>query len=328
MLIELGSSALNFSSDAPSMLMSRLSCQSGPAQKGRLLRKMHFAFEDSKFCSVLLKQLNDKLEGIAQNCRETNCMQMVINLGLRLHSLAPSPNIQYECLNLLTAARSIAVKWFNQLKSEIHKATDAVTSRKSSRFAMLAAILCRRCLWVYGEENKVLDGEALKSYIQSSIVMQDNLDSNPSALPVRFKILLIADLKKVYTMRFLIRESFSLHPQSISSAINFLWGDSEAPLEGPPSSFTFLEEWWVQTIVISDPSLMPQTVHFHLLEGHLLVNCQSLGKLPAEHRDSVVLRELFGDQNLLTYPSPDPSMTWMLPVKVQGHQIHIGFRDK
>ena len=53
---------------------------------------------------------------------------------------------------------------------------------------------------------------------------------------------------------------------------------------------------------------------------------QSLGKLPAEYRESLVLHELFGDQNLFIYPPGDASMRWMLPHKQSGHQIHIGFR--
>jgi hypothetical protein len=42
----------------------------------------------------------------------------------------------------------------------------------------------------------------------------------------------------------------------------------------------------------------------------------------------VVLQQLFGNQSLLTYPSSLPGMTYMLAIIINGHQIHLGFRDR
>jgi hypothetical protein len=68
-------------------------------------------------------------------------------------------------------------------------------------------------------------------------------------------------------------------------------------------------------------------VHFHLLEGHLLVMGKPIGKLPPEWRTAVVLQQLFGNQSLLTYPSSLPGMTYMLAIIMNGHQIHLRFRN-
>ncbi len=65
----------------------------------------------------------------------------------------------------------------------------------------------------------------------------------------------------------------------------------------------------------------------NILEGHLLIDWQPLGKLPAVHRESVVLGQLFGSQTLLTYPSSLRGMTYTLAFTMNGHQIHIGFRE-
>ena len=72
---------------------------------------------------------------------------------------------------------------------------------------------------------------------------------------------------------------------------------------------------------------MPQTIHYHLLEGYLLIDGQPLGKLPAEHRNSGILEQLFGNQSLLSYPSGLPSMTYRLAMCFNDHQIHLGFRN-
>lgn len=52
-----------------------------------------------------------------------------------------------------------------------------------------------------------------------------------------------------------------------------------------------------------------------------------IGKLPAEYQTSTQLQQLFGNQNLLTYPSSLCGMTYMLGIVVFGHQIHLGFRN-
>src|SRR5207248_1087189 len=70
-----------------------------------------------------------------------------------------------------------------------------------------------------------------------------------------------------------------------------------------------------------------QTIHYHMLEGHLMIDGQPMGKLPANHRESAILEQLFGKQSLLTYPSGLRGMTSTLACNMNGHQIHFGFRE-
>ncbi|KAI9765237.1 MAG: hypothetical protein M1840_007729 [Geoglossum simile] len=331
-LIELGSSNLNFSTEATSLLISRLALQVGPACEGGddPLRIVHAVFCDKSFCGRLIEQIGQRLDGISSNWREIHCMEMLVTLVLRLCSLAPESTVVSGAINLLERARTITFKWISLLRVEICGATDASVSRKCSGYAFGAALLCRRTFDFHVEKGGVLQPTALRCFIECSIALQDNLVGDPAALPSLPKGALIRDLKMVYRLRHILRESLQASPGSLMSAINIAWPEPEG---GPsrsspgPKFLPHPDEWWTELAIDATPKTKQQTIYFHLLEGHLLIDGQPLGKLPAEHRKSRVLEQLFGNQSLLTYPSGVPGMAYMLALPVPRHEIHLGFRN-
>lgn len=70
----------------------------------------------------------------------------------------------------------------------------------------------------------------------------------------------------------------------------------------------------------------PQTVRFHLTEGHLLVNNQPLGRLSDTYRKSPIICELFGDANFHVFPSDLPGMTYSMTMSQNGYDVHVGTR--
>ena len=330
MLVELGSSNLNFSTEATTILVSQLALQAGPMLQADPLRTVHKVFRDESFCRTFIRQLDLRLSGMSSNWRENYCMEMILTLILRLYALTVDPGIMSEATRLLENARRITFDWISQLRLEINNATDASVSQRCSRYALWAAMLCRRTFVVYTDSDVVLQPAALRCFIECSIALQDNLTNDPATLPRLPRNALIRDLKMVYRMRFLLRRSLEASPESLLSAISTIWPEPEG---NPPrdcsglSFLTSLDEGWVQLTVDATKSTLQQTVHYHLLEGHLLVDGQALGKLPSEHRESWVLEQLFGNQSLLVYPSGVPGMSYCLSHSPRGHQIHIGFRN-
>ncbi|KAL9125857.1 MAG: hypothetical protein Q9217_005002 [Psora testacea] len=333
-LIELGSSNLNFSTEATSLLISQLALQAGPTFKLDPLRAAHRFFHDDQFCRALLEQIRLRLDGISSNWRETNCMEMLLTLVLRLYFIG-SRSVAGEAFALLQKARTAIVEWIRQLRGDIHKSTSVDASRRCSKYAFWAALLCRRTFAIYVEDNDaihlgVLHSTALTSFIECSITLQDNLTGDPGALPLLLRNALIRDLKMVYRLRFILRKSLEQSPSSLIAAINNFWKQPEGDVSRSLSVPAFLDpphEWWVESTVHTSYSTRPQSIHYHLYEGHLLVGNQPVGKLPAEHRESMVLEQLFGKQSLLTYPSSLRGMSYKLAFDMNGHQIHIGFRN-
>jgi hypothetical protein len=335
MLIELGSSNLNFSTEAVTLLMTQLALQAGPACERDPLRAIHRIFRQESFGKRLMEQIGQRLDIISLNWRETNCMEMLLTLILRLCYIASKPIVS-EALKLLEKARAATFKWTSQLRIEIHRATDANTFRRCSRYAFWAALLCRRTFAVHAKDvdtGKIEDLQpaALQCFIACSITLQDNLVGDPASLTARLRNALIRDLKMAYQMRFILRQTLQTNPDSLYSAINDVWPLPEGETSRSYSDSKSLEpplEWWIQSTIGATRQTKEQAIHYHLLEGHLLIDGQPMGKLPAKHRESVVLEELFGKQSLLVYPSGLHGMTYTLAFRMHGHQIHLGFRNK
>ena len=333
-LIELGSSNLNFSTEAVTLLIAQLALQAGPVYNLDPLRTVHRVFRDKDFCKRLIEQINQRLGTIYFNWRETNCMEMLLTLILRLCSIA-SKHIAAEAIKLLEKARVATFRWIGLLREEIHRSTDASTFQRCSRYALWAAILCRRTFAMYAVDGwpgqaENLQPPALACFIECSITLQDNSVDDPAALPPLLRNALVRDLKMVYQMRDLLRRSIKASPESLESAINTLWPQAGSGASRSFCETKFLEpphEWWVQSCIQATLQSHQQAIHFSLLEGHLLIDGKPLGKLPAKHRESMVLGQLFGNKSLLTYPSGLRGMAYRVAHGVTDHEVHIGFRN-
>lgn len=353
LLIELGSANLNLSTEITAMIISHLALKAGPPHaSSNPLGAVHIIFQDSSFCRRLRHQLGERLEGISSNYRETICMETLITLILRLASLGT------EVGQLLLTARSITVKWMTGLRDEIQNATNVEVSRNLSRYALWAAILCRRTFAIYAEFGHP-DADAMSCFVVSSITLQDNLVSDPQGLPQMLKNALIRDLKAIHRLKTILRDTLQHDPTCLITAIsailpNFITSpqaessnDEEVPVptehvdnnisdtlgnsgkDFPGFSVMFLtsqypDQWWIQIKTKATSVTFSQTIHFHLLEGHFFVGGKPINKLPASYRNSVVLEELFGDESLLTWPSNLPGMEYQLAINKKGHQIHLG----
>ncbi|KAL0254519.1 hypothetical protein SLS55_009995 [Diplodia seriata] len=334
LLVELASSNLNFSAEATSLLVSQLSSQAGPAHENDPFRIVHQVFRDASFCERLLEQIQNRFEMISTNWRETNSMGMLITLLLRLIALG-CPSSACEASALLDQVRRITQHWICQLRSEIHRATDAESSRRCSRYALWSALLCRRTFSLYCEEhNQRLHGTFssgdLECFVESSVTLQDNMVSDPDTLPAALRHALMWDLKMTHRLKLLVRRSIEENREGLIAAIDNVWPIVPGSTLRSCSELRFLDapnEWTAQLTFAGGQQSKQQTVHYDILEGHLLIDNQPLGRLPTEHRDAVVLNELFGQQNLLIYPSELHGMTYKLPYPENGHQIHIGFRN-
>ncbi|KAI9644579.1 hypothetical protein NHQ30_006600 [Ciborinia camelliae] len=328
LVVELGSQNLNFSTEAMAILVSRLILEAGPNLSGDPLRVVHQSFRDKTFCSKMIEQLEQKLENIRTNYRENHAMESILTILLRLKQLAP---LEYKELasNLLETARIITESWVQVLREEMKQATDSDTASRCQGYCLWAALLCRRTFSY--PDGTLLDSTALRCFIECSITLQDNLSSDPEQAPRGLKNAIIRDLKAVYRMRLILRNSLMASPQSLLSAVIIVWPQpegSEGRMASSSLSFDSPEKWWVQATIIGSGFMKEQTLSFHLFYGYLLINGQPLGMLPAEYRTSATLQDLFGDVNLLTFPSALPGSDFQLAICPFGHTIHLGFRGK
>lgn len=324
-LVELGSTCMNFGTEAAAALMRLIALQVGPHLENDVLGVVHRTFDDASFCRQFVIQLDNRLESISSNYRETSSMETLITLILRLVNL--NRWLSGDAALLLCKARKITHDWIIVLRSEVQSATDAETSRGLSQYALWSALLNRRT-YRADSNGELFNSAELICYIESSITLQDNMVSDPVSTAKTLKNAIVRDIKSIQGVGAKLMSSLRASPDSLISCIAFIWGTSPDLMAHAISSLEFDEPvGWIRVIIQGTEQTTQQTLHFHLMEGHLLVMGKPVGKLPVEHKGSVILRELFGDQTLLTYPSDLAGMIYRLAITPHGHQIHIGFRN-
>ncbi|KAL4782195.1 hypothetical protein BJX76DRAFT_359187 [Aspergillus varians] len=328
-LAELGSSNINFSLQDTMVLFHYLALQVGPRLGHDGMRAVHVMFRDSNFCKRLAEQVSRHVESIATNWRETNYMETLLTISLRL-LLIGCLESRFDSRKLLLRIRQITMNWITLLRNEIRHAEDANQSDRAARYCFLSALLCRRTFLPWLTSQSALDFESLKCFFEASLAIQESLVVDLSKFTKITRTMLVRDIKMVARMASLLRAGCMKYPKSVGAAIDTAWPESDSkqrPYEEWKLLPTPYEDWATSTTDPSDGRL-PQIFYFHLLEGHLVVDGQTIGKLPADIRDSDILKELFGNQRLFALPSNLPGMDYVLLNRAEEHQVHVGHRNK
>jgi len=331
MLVELGASNINFSSPSIMRMFNDLAIQVGPAQhEGGILGDVHAVFNDETFCERLAEQIEKRLRAITTNWREVHCMEVLITLTLRLFVLASSKS---QARNLLLEARNTTLNWIKRLRADVRSTTESSMAETAARYAFWAALLCRRTYSIFTHPGEKISDIDLTAFTQSTLALQENLLTDLDNLSPILRGMLIRDTKMAYKIQPLLVQAIHDNPQSIGMAINKSRSCSEDSSGYTFSTWQMLsspyDRWIVSTMTsaTSEWSTNYQVVHYNFIEGHLLFDGKPLGRLPHDIRESNEVKRLFGNQHLLTYPSAEPGMSYVLATKIQKQEIFFGMRD-
>nr|RBQ90595.1 hypothetical protein FVER53263_09945 [Fusarium verticillioides] len=330
-LKELAASNFDFSTRAANSFFHRLAIQAGPASlEEGLLREAHWVFNSEGFCHRLKERLEAWMDTMEQNWRQVDRMSSVVIFSLRLYHLCP-PAFEPQAHELLVRVRSITSNWILQLQHEVRSTLDGDMAGKAATFAFWAALLCRQtfwgCLGHAGFEETVLKDDPLP-FFRSSIALQENLLDSSDKLPTHLRSLLTQDMSASYNMRSIVEKWVESHIGLVEKAINETWASASALANRSYSPWKKLQgkhSWWISSKTAPSGSIAPQQVHYHILQGHLLVDQKPLGRLPLEIRDNESILELFEGRHLLTRPSG--LLDYQILVDMEGHQVHVGIRD-
>ncbi|PBP16318.1 hypothetical protein BUE80_DR012981 [Diplocarpon rosae] len=328
LLVELGSSNINFSTEASVALINFLALQAGADNESGYLGVIHGTFTDPVFCNKLLDMLNQRLDAIASNWRDVNCMESLITIGLRLMDFGSG--VAESTIKFILRARKIAGNWISSLQAAILRTLDATTARRCSQFALSAALLCRRTFVIYLHGKCTLDSVAIRCFIESSVALQNNMSNDLLSLSQSTKNALVRDLKITFQMRRVLKSFLQADQEGLRCALSHILTNSQCDLIENHSSIDFLpssRDWEIWIRILSGGTPDKQLILVSLLEGHLLVNSKPVGRMSTEWRDSEVVQRVFGNQNLFTYQSSLPGMTYTLVGRMNEYQVHLGSRD-
>jgi hypothetical protein len=142
-LSELSSSNIKFKLYSTTTLFHHLAFQAGSRLPNDSMQTVHVMFTDLSFCSRLAEQISRHLEAIATNWRETNYMETLLTLSIRLFSLDHQDS-RAESTKHLLRIRKVTAGWISLLRNETRNAQDANYSGRAARYCFLSALLCRR----------------------------------------------------------------------------------------------------------------------------------------------------------------------------------------
>ncbi|KAL3481036.1 hypothetical protein BJX99DRAFT_254014 [Aspergillus californicus] len=323
LLRELGSSNLNFSLESTMHLVSYVALQAGPMTNGKTLRDIHQVLDDTPFCFQLASQIDNILPRIRSSWREPYCMEMLLTLILRLCNLGPEL-AKTRGIELLHRARLITLNWCRKLRCEIQGAVLSDKAQPLSTYALLAGILCKRTFAVMAPE--IHEAEDLQIFLEACLTIQENIE-DPSQLAPPIEGMFIRDLRLTSAMSTRILEALTTHGSCMWDAIAESWPDEPHEPDGQRrgSYWNSVKDsrWWREATIAATANTRAQTIQFHPLEGHLLVDRTPIGKLPSGIRDSPIVQDLFGQERLMVHPSALHGMDYTLVGLRNGHQIHF-----
>ncbi|KAK5657566.1 hypothetical protein OQA88_3140 [Cercophora sp. LCS_1] len=330
---ELGSLHLNFNCEDTMHLMGQLVLQAGPAQQQRqdALGDIHAVFRDASFCACLAEQIERRLGTIRTNWREVYCMETLITLCLRLLWLAGPGSGRNAAEELLKAARKETLGWIAQTREQRWRCADSGAGESAAKYCLWASLLCRRTFAVLEHAGVDMSAEELECYVEASVALQQNLELSPTLRSV-----LVRDMKMAHRIQDIVKSAIRQHPVGLDRAISRIWADGRDQQGPAAAGLIQCGEWqfssqigpWV-TCTTSPTSAWAtaQRLDYNFVDGRLLVDGSPMSKLPPDIRDSPHVKELFGDQYLVTYPSPRLGMSHMVARRQGRYLIHLGHRN-
>ncbi|KAL7945220.1 hypothetical protein V8C42DRAFT_358211 [Trichoderma barbatum] len=333
-LVELGSYNLNFSNEDTTLLVSQLAIQAGPRLENDtgVLRSIHAVMKEQEFVSSLIQQIKNRLASIHSNWRETNCMELLINLSLRLCSLLSDREMHCQSANLLISARAATLEWISQLQTESRKTQDGAVASRMATYGLKAALLCRRTFETHVESEVSLSSSDLSAWVRASVALQENLTGQIGSMPKLLRSMMIRDVKMASRMENLLHAAVRSHWGVLEEALGIAEQsrtDDKVQLESPWITLPPPNSQWIEYAKTEAYECWQnkQLFHLNIVEGHFLVNGKPRGSLPSEMRNDPAVRYLFGNRNLFVYPSSISGMTHRLADLVNGHVIHFGMNN-
>lgn len=327
-LRELGCSNLDHTNPAVTVVVLQAVWEAGSPCSNDI-RQAHQAFLDSAFCSRLLTMLRRRLTAIENNWDKQHSMMMVIQLTLRLLSLASDQETQTGCLLLLKDAREVTLKWCHQLEAHIHQSSDREDIQEGAvKRLLLVALLCYSTFDV--EANHVYhvleSSDDLALAIEAQAIICDNTPVSRTTLPLLIQQSLIRHSKIAHKLEPYIQQLLPLHGAGMNSAVQHIWHGVKLGPKWAVRSDT--SPSWVFNKTTPAGGAQSQIICFNLLSGHMLIDGKPVGKVPDGIRSASLFRQIFGSSVLRVFASDMPGLDCRVSQHIEGHEIHLGLRGR
>lgn len=335
MLREVQSPNLNLGDENTIFMITHLVLQAGPARSSSILGQIHMPFLDSAFKELLAQQISQKLRTIKSNPREAPCIDLLLTLSLRLFEFGQGLD-RTTAETLVKDIRAVTLGWIDELQVDSQSLTERSSAQSIGKYIFQASMICRRTFLILVDAPSWTKSE-LRDHSRASIALQMNILNDPTMLALVPRTMFVRDAKIASILSNKVRDSILADSTGLEEAICAVWKRSSwaqhqnfSPWEQPIDVYEdgHISRWVFATLTnIVGGCNHKQIIHYSYVEGYLLIDGKAFGELPLEIRNSEDVNLLFGNQNLLTSPSPLDGMTHQLLANPRGHEIHFGLRN-
>ncbi|KAL7275320.1 hypothetical protein RUND412_001745 [Rhizina undulata] len=326
---ELVARTLTFSEEAVHILFMQAAWQAGPSEESNILRQSHMYLADKEFGRRLLGVLDDFLTNTEANWLEGVTVKTLINLAVRLASVATDESIATDAFRFLRRARDVALGWTRQLRERL-QASESDNDIKSLQLRVMeVALICRTTYDVdHNLLQRVLESDDdVATLVECAIVIYDNTPASIRDLPLTMRNLLHRDRRLSHSLETRLRSLICSRREGLDRSVREIWS-SYSPGSGWEALPTRNERWMVTKTAGGDNKHSLQ-VNYNLLEGRLLVNGRPLGRLPPNFVGHPTYLRIFGSEKILdVIPASMPGMEFETRQNIHGYSVFFAMRGK
>ncbi|KAF2009480.1 hypothetical protein BU24DRAFT_473639 [Aaosphaeria arxii CBS 175.79] len=323
-LTQLAMPAVDFAKAEVQSLILQIIHQTGPPKDDHVERASHHILVEGQFGLAMLAQLQSAIERSSENWESWRAVASYIQLAQRVLSMTSSLEVRQKSLRFLEYARKICLKWILRLKDRVSRSTDeAQRIELRSRMAEIA-LICTNTYDVEPEiiEEILLEPSTVTNLLQSSIVVQENVDTIQSDDKKLWNILLHAWRSMMYRIGESLLRTILQNNAGLNEALSANWADFQPRASAKWSVLDDSRKNWLQI----KSGVLP--VHFNILTAELL------------YRKHEMYKPLFGGSTLEVVPTSEPGMRFsvmlvtavandtrweLIPARVLRHRLPIAY---
>lgn len=291
---ELIARVLNFNSQETNLLVTQAAWQTGPFSE-KVSRESHVDLEEKEFGKSLLSVLSDAFDAIESNWQNTTAARTFIALTTRLFSLCTCDEIREGCARVLRRIRGVMLRWIRELGQKLQSEQKEEELQQLNARTLEAALICYETFDVdlHYINHLITSDEDIADITECLIITDNRCPVVTEKLPSSIQNILLRQKRLSHRIETTLRKKISESRHGLDSTIGRFWRGYE-----PGSPWTALEspnERWLVAKTSAKDNSPPMQVHFNLLNGNLLVNGQSLSRLPKSYESHPTFCRLFGE---------------------------------
>ncbi|KAL4069248.1 hypothetical protein J3A83DRAFT_4095931 [Scleroderma citrinum] len=325
MLREVRANTLRFRHNEVHLLLAQASCQVGPISEASKL-VWHDELYHHSFRHAFLKELEGLVTTVSGNWLEAMTMATVAFLVARI--LASSVAVydattDAKAFELLRTVRERTFYWVLELSRKLEGTTcEDEREDLQGRLRDVAAI-CRSTFEV-GSANAsqlLYCPTSLEVLLSCAIIIHDNTPTKLDALSTTSRLLIARDRRLAWELEQIVGSIFETGNEGINFAIKRIW---PAYRDGAQWKRAGLKNCsWFTSNTPAFEHQLSQEISLDIIDGTLLINGGSLGRLPFDVQMDPLFTSIFGGQVLDVVPGDMTGMEYATRGFISEHCVYF-----